>query len=195
MSDELKRLSKNWKYTPTDRAAWVETHAARTGVRAGDIEKAFAKEFERQQDISEVLEIPDVMKITYKFSYGQQSPFFRALRDYGKLLGAKCAACNFTYCPPRKNCSKCYGDTEWVELPGTGKIETYTTVYKATSQKGKVQPFICAYIRLDATDFVVLANVEMADITKATAGMRVQAVMKDARTGSITDFYFKEAEA
>jgi uncharacterized protein len=194
MSDELKKLVKGWKYSPPDRKTWIETNASRIGVTPGFVEKAFEKEFEKPQDITETLEIPDQMRVTYKFSYGQQSPFFRALRDYGKLLGAKCDACNFTYCPPRANCSKCYGDTKWVELPGTGKVETFTTVYRATSAKGKVQPFICAYIRLDATDFVMLANVEMADHTKAKAGMKVQAVMKDVRNGMVTDFFFKEAE-
>jgi uncharacterized OB-fold protein len=194
MSDELKKLAKNWKCTPPDKKEWVEAHANRIGVRPGDVEKAFEKEFEKPQAIDEILEIPDVMKVTYKFSYGQQSPFFRALRDFGKLLGAKCPSCNFTYCPPRKNCSKCYGETQWVELPGTGNVETFTTVYKATSAKGKVQPFVCAYIRLDATDFVVLANVEMADPSKAKAGMKVKAVMKDQRLGNVNDFFFKEAE-
>jgi uncharacterized OB-fold protein len=192
MSDELKKLAKGWKYQPVDRKTWIETNATRIGVMPGNVEKAFEKEFEKPQDITEVLEYPDQMRVTYKFSYGQQSPFFRALRDYGKLLGARCEACNFTYCPPRANCSKCYGDTKWVELPGTGRVETFTTVYRATSAKGKVQPFICAYIRLDATDFVVLANVEMADPTNAKPGMKVQAIIRDERNGNVNDFYFKE---
>src|SRR5579885_442660 len=104
MSEELKKLAKNWKCTPPNKKEWVEAHANRIGVVPGNVEKAFAAEFEKPQDISEILEVPDVMKVTYKYSYGQQSPFFRALRDFGKLLGARCPSCNFTYCPPRKNC-------------------------------------------------------------------------------------------
>jgi uncharacterized protein len=187
---DLKKLSAKWKLQPMDKKAWVEKESARIGVRPGDLEKAFAEELATQPPLDANLEIPDVMKITYRYSYGQQSPFFRALRDYGKLLGARCAACSFTYCPPRKNCSKCYGETEWVELPGTGVVETFTTIYKGPLVQG-VPKLICAYIRLDGSDFVMMANVEMEDATQAHVGMKVQVVMKPERGGRITDFYFK----
>jgi uncharacterized protein len=189
-----KDLTQGWTFTPPTKTNWVETESARIGVRPGDLEKAFEKEFAMRQDIYEPLEIPDVMKVTYKYSYGGQSPFFRALRDYGKLLGAKCASCDFTYCPPRKNCSKCYGDTEWVELPGTGKIESFTTIYKGTSLITGKTPCVCAYIKLDATDFVVMSNVEMEDPSKAHVGMQVKAVFKKERVGRVTDFYFLAVE-
>jgi uncharacterized protein len=187
---DLRKLSAKWKFQPMDKKAWVERESARIGVRPGDLEKAFADELATQPAVDENLEIPDVMKITYRYSYGQQSPFFRALRDYGKLLGARCDACSFTYCPPRKNCSKCYGDTRWVELPGTGSVETFTTIYKGPLVKD-VPKLICAYIRLDGSDFVMMANVEMEDATKAEVGMKVQVVMKPERFGRITDFHFK----
>jgi uncharacterized protein len=185
-----KDLTAGWNYQPTDKTKWVETEASRIGVRPSELEKAFDAEFSQKQDLFEPLEIPDVMKVTYKYSYGGQSPFFRALRDYGKLLGAKCAKCDFTYCPPRKNCSKCYGETAWVELPGTGTIESYTTIYKGSSVITGKTPTICAYIHLDQTDFVMLTNVEMDDPSKASVGMKVKAVFKQERTGRVTDFYF-----
>ena len=179
-----------WNFNPPDRAKWVEAESSRLGVTPANLDKAFAAEFTEKHDLEEPLEVPDVLKITYKYSYGGQSAFFRALRDYGKLLGAKCDACNFTYCPPRKNCSKCYGDTRWVELPGTGKIESFTTIYRGTSMIKKGQPVICAYIRLDETDFVMLSNVEMSDVGKASVGMRVKAVFKNERIGRVSDFFF-----
>lgn len=186
-----KKLStKNWTRIAPDRTKWVETESSRIGVTPANLEKAFLEEFSKEQDLFEPLEIPDVMKITYKYTYGQQSPFFRALRDYGKLLGAKCSACDFTYCPPRKNCSKCYGDTEWVELPGTGRVEAFTTIFKGSSVSRN--PVVCAYIRLDGTDFVTLSNVDMADASKAEVGMKVKAEFKKERTGRVTDFYFVE---
>ncbi len=189
-----KKISTDkWTRKAPEFKNWVETEASRIGVVPANLEKAFQAEFSKEQDLYETLEIPDVMKITYKYSYGQQSPFFRALRDYGKLLGAKCGKCNFTYCPPRKNCSKCYGETDWVELPGTGRIEAFTTIYKGTSMISGKTPVVCAYIRLDGTDFVTLSNVEMEDHTKAEVGLKVKAEFKKERTGRVTDFYFVEA--
>ncbi|HEX4922644.1 MAG TPA: Zn-ribbon domain-containing OB-fold protein [Bdellovibrionales bacterium] len=189
-----KNLTDNWTYQPPERTKWVETEASRIGVTPSAVEKAFAPEFAEKKDLFEPLEIPDVMRITYKYTYGGQSPFFRALRDYGKLLGAKCAKCDFTYCPPRKNCSRCYGETEWIELPGTGVIESFTTIYKGTSMITGRTPVVCAYIRLDKTDFVTLSNVEMDDPSKAVVGMKVKAVFKKERVGRVTDFYFEEVK-
>lgn len=186
---KLRKLSEGWKYQPMNRQNWIEKQSARLGVKPADLEKVFTEELAGRHELHEDLEIPDVMKVTYRYSYGGQSPFFRALRDYGKLLGAKCEKCNFTYCPPRKNCSKCYGETGWVELPGTGTVETFTTIFKGPLIAGKPR-VICAYIRLDGSDFVMMANVEMEDATQAKIGMKVRAIMKDERSGSITDFYF-----
>jgi len=188
MSKKLN--TKDWIYNPPNRAKWVETESSRIGVSPSALDKAFAEEFEKKHDLEEPFEVPDVMKVTYKYSYGGQSAFFRALRDYGKLLGATCTKCNFTYCPPRKNCSKCYGDTEWVDLLGTGKIESFTTVYRGTSMLKKGQAVVCAYVKLDGTDFVTLSNVEMDDPSKAFVGMKVKAVFKDERIGRVSDFYF-----
>jgi uncharacterized OB-fold protein len=185
-----KKLNENWKFDQPNKIKWVESESARIGARPADVEKAFQKEFSKEQDLFEPLEIPDVMKITYKYTYGEQSPFFRALRDYKKLLGAKCTSCNFTYCPPRKNCSRCYGETQWVELPGTGKIASFTVIYKGTSLVTGKTPYVCAYVSLDETDFVVLTAIEMDDHSKAHVGMKVKAIFKEERTGRITDFYF-----
>jgi uncharacterized OB-fold protein len=51
-------------------------------------------------------------------------------------------------------------------------------------------PFICALVRLDGTDFLVLGNIEMDDVSRAKPGMRVKAVFREDRDGAITDFYF-----
>jgi uncharacterized OB-fold protein len=196
MKEDLKKLSARWElqgdFQPTNKDAWIEKHSSRIGVRPGDLEKAFEGEFSSRHDLSEELEIPDVLRITYKYSYGGQSPFFRALRDYGRLLGTRCESCDFTYCPPRKNCSRCYEEASWVELPGTGKVETFTTIYKGPMLAGKPR-VICAYIRLDESDFVMMANVQMPehqDASHAHVGLKVRAVMNEERSGMVTDFHF-----
>jgi uncharacterized protein len=189
MKKPLEEIKKNWTFQPPKKEKWLEYFSDRLQVDPDKIDKTFKNELQ-ESPLDETMEIPDVMKITYKYSYGEQSPFFRALRDYGKLLGARCEACDFVYCPPRKNCSKCYGDTDWVELPGTGTVETFTKVYKGTSaSKGKA-PFICAYIKLDGSDFVMMSNIEMEDASQASVGMKVKVQMKEERFGRMTDFIF-----
>ncbi len=50
----------------------------------------------------------------------------------GKLLAAKCKKCGKTHFPPRPICDICLSnDFEWVELPSTGKLLTYTMIHIA----------------------------------------------------------------
>ncbi|HLN92180.1 MAG TPA: nucleotide-binding protein, partial [Patescibacteria group bacterium] len=61
--------------------------------------------------------------IDYIHSYGQDSPFFAGLSNR-KLLGTKCGKCNYTWANPRLACTHCGGETDWVELPQTGRVHT-----------------------------------------------------------------------
>jgi uncharacterized OB-fold protein len=173
----------------TDFDAWVKRHAARLGVREEDIRKAFEKDLATPASPDDPFEVPDVWKATYKYSYGGASRFFRELRDNARLMGSRCEKCRLTYCPPRADCPHCYQKTSWVPLPGTGTVMTFTTVHFGTSAFRKY-PFVCAYVKLDQTDSVVCAILEMEDVTRAKVGMKVRAQFKEARDGAITDFVF-----
>jgi len=53
-------------------------------------------------------------------------PFWDNLRD-GKLTTTKCKDCGKISWPPRLICPECISDNlEWVDMPETGKIYTYT---------------------------------------------------------------------
>lgn len=177
-----------------DFDAWVERNAKRIGVEPEKLKQAFLKQFEERKDISAPFEVPDRWIATYRYSYGGQSRFFREIIFNKKLYGTKCTSCGKVFCPPRADCPHCYEKTKWVELPGKGTVESYTTVYFGTSAAVRKFPFICAYVKLDGADTVICTNIEMDDVSKARVGMRVKAVFKEDRDGTITDFYFKPAE-
>lgn len=159
------------------------------------LEKAFKGELETQHSPDDPLEVPDKMSITYKYTYGGQSRFFRELRDNKKIMGTKCKSCGLTFCPPRSTCSNCYGDVQWTELTGQGTVEGCTVVHFGTSEHvGKV-PFVCAFIKLDGADFFIWHMIETDDVNSIKPGTRVKASFKDKRFGLISDFIFKPVQA
>jgi len=149
---------------------------------------------EKNVDPDLPLEISDRIEMTYKYSYGGVSRFFRELRDHKRILGSRCAKCKKVYLPPRVNCSSCYCPTRWVPLGKDGTIVTCTTVYYATSRFFSRTPFICAYIRVDGADTLLLQNVILKDRSIARPGLRVTAVFRRIRKGEISDFYFVPAK-
>lgn len=177
-----------------EKKAWYRWYSKTLHVPEKQLRRAFEKQLSGEVEMDEPLEIPDIMSILYKYSYGKQSRFFRELRENKRILGAKCTSCGRVYCPPRADCALCYKPTKWIELSGKGEIVTCTVQYYTTSSFIKKVPFICAYVRLDGTDTVLMANIEMEDVSKARPGMRVEAVFRDERRGVITDFYFRPLE-
>ena len=173
-----------------DPQAWYQRNAKRMKLPTELLEKHFRAEFEQTGPIDRPLEIPDKIEVYYKYSYGQQSRFFREIRDNKKLYGAKCPQCGRVYCPPRAGCPHCYEDTTWIALEGTGKVMTYTVVYFGTSHFVRKVPFVCAYIMLDGTDSLMMQNIYMNDVTKVRVGMRVVVRFQEERDGRITDIYF-----
>ena len=86
--------------TKRDQQSWYQRNAEQMKLPVELIERAFRAEFEEGGPIDRPLEIPDKIEISYKYSYGQQSRFFREIRDNQKLYGAKCPQCGWVYCPP-----------------------------------------------------------------------------------------------
>lgn len=176
------------------REAWYQYHQQKYNIPEEYLRREFEPELSGQNPIDAPLEIPDKMEVIYKYSYGQQSRFFRELRENQAIYGAKCPQCSKVYCPPRSHCSQCYQPTEWVKLKGTGTIKACTVQHYTTSAFIKKVPFICAYVQLDGTDFLLMTNMEVEDVSKIGVGTRVRAVFRENRHGTITDFYFKPLE-
>lgn len=125
------------------------------------------------------------------------SKFFTEMRDHRRLRGTRCPACNKVYMPPRSVCPGCLGQLdEWVELPVTGTLVSYTIVhynYGAYYQPEKA-PYPLGIVRLDGADTGLchlLGEVRPEDIK---IGMRLEAVFREERKGNILDIaYFRPA--
>lgn len=174
-----------------EKEKWRRYHHEKYGIPIEYLKRDYDEELSGTGPMDAPLEIPDRMDVYYKYSYGQQSRFFRELRENKTIYGTKCPKCGKVYCPPRSHCSLCYEPTEWTPLEGTGVIKACTVQYYTTSAFIKKLPFICAYVQLDGTDFLLMTNMEVEDVAKVKVGSRVKAAFRDERHGLITDFYFR----
>lgn len=174
-----------------EREKWYQYNHDKYAIPLEYLKREFQEELSGNVPMEYPLEIPDKMEVIYKYTYGQQSRFFRELRENKKIYGTKCPQCGRVFCPPRAHCHLCYQPTEWVPLEGTGVIKACTVQYYTTSTFIKKLPFICAYVQLDGTDSLLMTNMEVEDVSQIKVGTRVKAVFREERNGTITDFYFR----
>ena len=82
---------------------------------------------------------------------------------------------------------------DWVKLPGTGTVETFTVVnYEEPALQPKSPPIIYGVVKMDGADTGIVHLIDEIEPEKVMVGMRVEAVMADERTAAITDIkYFK----
>ncbi|OGO43890.1 MAG: hypothetical protein A2Z05_01565 [Chloroflexi bacterium RBG_16_60_22] len=67
-----------------------------------------------------------------------------------RLLGLKCRACGAITIPPKMVCRQCASpDMEIIELKGSGKIRTFTTVFVASEGREEEIPYTIVMVELD----------------------------------------------
>jgi uncharacterized OB-fold protein len=85
-----------------------------------------------------------------------------------KLLGLKCQTCGAINVPPKMVCRQCASpEMEIMELKGTGKIRTYTTVYVASEGREDEVPYTIVMVELDEGPWM-MGNLDGIDPTQAT---------------------------
>ena len=85
-----------------------------------------------------------------------------------RLLGLKCQSCGAITVPPKMVCRQCASpDMEIVELKGTGKIRTFTTVYVASEGREDEVPYTIVMVELDEGPWT-MGNLDGIDPTQAT---------------------------
>jgi len=81
---------------------------------------------------------------------------------------------------------------QWVEIGNEGTLTSYTMVYQSEPSHPVKTPFAYGIINLDGADTGFAHIIGEVNPNDLRVGMRVQAVFKDKRTGSILDIsYFK----
>ena len=129
-----------------------------------------------------------------QYTYGIAGErFFREIKDNAKITGAKCQKCNLIYVPPRIYCERCFeGLEEWCEIENKGEIYTYTISWVDLDGSRLEEPVILALVKFDGVYGGIVHKVEEVSADNVKIGMKVSAVFKEKREGSILDIkYFK----
>jgi uncharacterized OB-fold protein len=135
------------------------------------------------------LSVTYVADMPYKYHAGYYySRFIRELRDNKKIVGVKCPKCGKIYVPPRIVCRDCFVKMEeFVPVSDKGTLLAFTitnfSYIDTTTGEPKKIPFTAAFIKLDGADSNIVHSLNETDEKKIKAGMRLQAVFSDNRTG------------
>jgi uncharacterized OB-fold protein len=119
------------------------------------------------------------VRIPYHYAAGPTaSRFLAALRDEGRILGARCPACSRVVCPARSICPSC----------GEATGEPFDVGPRATLLSWTEDParvLTLGLLRLDGADTAMLHR--LLWLGPFRAGMAVKARLARDRTGSILD--------
>ena len=134
------------------------------------------------------------IKVPYAWSVGETgSRFLKGLRDEKKLLANKCPHTGQVFCPPKLNSPYSLEPiTEWLELAGTGTVQSFTQRTYNSLAAPADHPRIYALIRLDGCTQALPHLLGEVDYTNVKIGMKVAAVFREERQGHILDIaYFR----
>jgi uncharacterized OB-fold protein len=119
----------------------------------------------------------------------------------GRLMGVRCRKCRRTVIPPRNFCEWCFRPMDdWVALPDTGTVNTYSLCYVTWDMRYLTEPEIPAVIDIDGTrpPVGIMHMLGGVEPDKVHIGMKVQAVWKppEEREGSVLDIrYFRPIDS
>jgi uncharacterized OB-fold protein len=140
--------------------------------------------------------------LAYRWDAGEAIGRFLAGLQEGKIYGVRCRACGRVVTPPRSFCELDFKPMdEWVELPSTGTVNTFSICYITWDMRPLRRPQIPAVIEIDGTTprggFLHLIGGLSGTTVEAIrrqvqVGMPVRAVWKPdrQREGAITDILY-----
>lgn len=108
----------------------------------------------------------------------ETQPFWEAALE-GRLVTTRCTQCGTCILPPQPRCFACQGTGfEWVDLPGTGTIYSFTVVrHPLTPQQAEIVPYASGVIDLDGTQGAgarMIANLVGVDPDAVRIGDKVR---------------------
>jgi uncharacterized protein len=121
---------------------------------------------------------PSILKETYADQLTQ--PFWDAAKD-DRLVVPRCTNCGTYRLPPSAYCFSCQTrDFEWVELPGTGTLYTFTIVrHPLHPDLAEICPYASGVVELDGTQGAgarMLVNIIDCDPDRLAIGDKVEIV-------------------
>jgi uncharacterized OB-fold protein len=134
----------------------------------------------------------------YTIRHGLNSPFFIGLLE-GKILGTRCPKCGDIWVPVRTHCWNLdcnLEKTEWIEMPLTAKVHTWTIAGWSGRSSLKRLPIILVYAVIGDSKVAIANELYGINPWDVEFGMPLKIVFKpkEERIGAITDFYFEPAE-
>ena len=130
--------------------------------------------------------------IMYHHSYGRVSKFFQALLEK-RFMGTKCPTCGDVFFPPRVHCwrpSCRLKETQWIELPKTGILHSFTILGFAATAFLPDLPFVLGYVRVDGSNTLIATRILEVDPLDVHPDMKVKAQFVVTPKGTPMDFYF-----
>jgi uncharacterized OB-fold protein len=127
------------------------------------------------------------LPVAFRYTPGVgNTAFLEALRDRGVLLGSRCGECEVTVVPARIFCERCFAAlTPDAECGPGGELVSWTIARIDIDGEPLSEPQPFGLVRLDGADGVLLHR--LLGIDRPERGMRVEAVLRDERVGSILD--------
>jgi uncharacterized protein len=155
-----------------------------------ELDKSGAAIF-RDADRVESLVIRYPYSITYIHSYAEDSPFFLGLAE-GKLRGSKCrrVKCGFVFATPRGHCMVCGSPTEWIDLPTTGRVHSWTTCHFGSEAFLKETPYNLAMVEFEGAGSLLLVRLKDCVESDLYVGMPVEARFDPNPKYLVTDIWF-----
>ncbi len=149
---------------------------------------------EHIERVSDLRAWPGEFPVSHLYTMGIAGErFFRELKDSGRFLGSRCAACDHTYLPPSIFCPRCFAALEeWKEVGPQGTVRAVTIAHRGVDGETLETPETLALIQLDGANDLLAHRIGESEGVEI--GTRVEPVLKDAaqRAGSILDVrYFR----
>ena len=112
------------------------------------------------------------------------APFWQGAA-HDKFLLQKCRECGKVQFFPRVGCVDCFGELEWIEAKGTGKIHSFTLVRVPRNPAFKEEAPIY-YINVILDEGVIVESRLVGDAKeKVRMGDRVKAVFQETQDSAI----------
>ncbi len=137
--------------------------------------------------MSRTLQAPVTVSFDYTRSVGPViGRFLTGLRD-GQVVGARTSDGKVVVPPPEFDPVTHNATTDFVDLPPTGTVTSWTWVPEPVPGQPLDRPFAFALVTLDGADAPFLHAVDVASPDEIETGMRVQVRWAQERVGSIND--------